>query len=171
MNNRPSPPVDPITVELIGNALNSILSSGLDPSALFASTDNITRTIEECLRHDAPLHMFTRYALDDMMLEIDGAEITLEQGDRIGLLLGAANHDRRRFDAPERFDPARADQGNVTFGAGIHFCIGAPLARIEMQEALSALFNRLPKLRFAEPPVYGDTYHFHGLERALMRWD
>lgn len=159
------------TVHQIGNALNSILSSDHDPAMLFCNDDATAAAIEECLRHNAPLHMFTRYALEDMVLNIDGADVALRQGDKIGLLLGAANRDPRRFAEPARFNPDRIDQANVTFGAGLHFCIGAPLARIEMQEALSALFTRLPKLRFATAPVYGDTYHFHGLERAIMRWD
>jgi len=158
------------TVHQIGNAMASILGSGLEPASLFADADATAATAEECLRHDAPLHMFTRYALDDIELSVDGRTIALKKGDRIGLLLGAANRDPRRFEAPDAFRPGRAAQANVTFGAGIHFCIGAPLARIELQEALFVLFERLPDIRFAHPPRYGDTYHFHGLESAPMRW-
>ncbi len=66
--------------------------------------------------------------------------------------------------------PAGADQKNVSFGAGIHFCIGAPLARLELQVALKVLFQRLPGLRLAEAPRYADAYHFHGLERLLVEW-
>jgi unspecific monooxygenase len=68
------------------------------------------------------------------------------------------------FAEPDTFNPARADQKNVSFGAGIHFCIGAPLARLELQVSLKALFERLPKLGLAEAPRFRDTYHFHGLE-------
>lgn len=159
------------TVHQIGNAMVSILGSGLDPATLFAGAEATAATAEECLRHDAPLHMFTRYALDDIGLAVEGTTIALGKGDRIGLLLGAANRDPRRFEAPDEFRPGRAEQANVTFGAGLHFCIGAPLARIELQEALSVLFERLPGIRFAASPRYGDSYHFHGLESAPMRWD
>src|SRR5690606_34896175 len=124
-------------------------------------------TVEECLRFDAPLHLFTRYALQDM----DYEGIPLRKGDVIGLMLGSANRDPNRFANAGTFDPFRTDGANVSFGAGIHFCIGAPLARIELQEAMSTLFARLPKLRLAEQPRYGDVYHFHGLEKLMVRWD
>ena len=68
------------------------------------------------------------------------------------------------------FDPFRSDGANVSFGAGIHFCIGAPLARIELQVALSTLFKRLPGLKLAETPRYNNVYHFHGLERLDVAW-
>ena len=123
--------------------------------------------MEECLRYDAPLHMFTRYALQEVELEGD---IHLKKGDVVGLLLGAANRDPRRFEHPDRFDPFRTDGANVSFGAGIHFCIGAPLARIELQTALSTLFRRLPKLSIAELPHYNNVYHFHGLDRLVVEW-
>lgn len=155
------------TVHTTGNAVKSIIESGLDPQALFATPEQTEATVEECLRYDAPLHMFTRFALEDVTLE-DG--ISLRKGEVIGLMLGAANRDPKRFAHADTFDPFRTDGQNVSFGAGIHFCIGAPLARIELQEALSTLFRRLPKLRLAEPPHYNNVYHFHGLERLVVAW-
>lgn len=154
------------TVHTTGNGVKSILESGLDPQSLFATPEQAEATVEECLRFDAPLHLFTRYALMDT--EVEG--ITLRKGDVIGLMLGAANRDPVRFADAGTFDPFRTDGANVSFGAGIHFCIGAPLARIELQEAMGVLFERLPKLRIAEPPRYGNVYHFHGLEKLMVSW-
>jgi unspecific monooxygenase len=155
------------TVHTTGNAVKTILESGLDPRTLFAGDPQIEATVEVCLRFDAPLHMFTRYALSDVTLE-DG--LSFRQGEVIGLMLGAANRDPKRFANADTFDPFRTDGQNVSFGAGIHFCIGAPLARIELQVALSTLFKRLPSLRLAGEPRYNNVYHFHGLERLDLSW-
>lgn len=154
------------TVHTTGNGIKAILESGLDPKDLFSDDAQTEATVEECLRFDAPLHMFTRYALSD--LEFNG--IPLRKGDVIGMMLGAANRDPARFANAGSFDPFRTDGANVSFGAGIHFCIGAPLARIEMQVAMKTLFDRLPKLRLASLPVYKDVYHFHGLDRLDVTW-
>ncbi len=155
------------TVHTTGNATKTIIESGLDRQALFATDEQTAATVEECLRFDAPLHMFTRYALSDVTLD-DG--LSFKQGEVIGLMLGAANRDPARFKDADRFDPFRTDGQNVSFGAGIHFCIGAPLARIELQVALSTLFRRLPGLRLASEPRYNNVYHFHGLERLDVSW-
>ena len=154
------------TVHTTGNAIKTILESGLDPASLFSSDAQAEATVEECLRYDAPLHLFTRYALQDT--EYEG--IPLKKGDVVGLMLAAANRDPQRFANAGTFDPFRTDGQNVSFGAGIHFCIGAPLARIEMQEVLKALFQRLPGIRLAEPPRYKNVFHFHGLERLEVAW-
>ncbi|MEO5805694.1 cytochrome P450 [Devosia sp.] len=155
------------TVHTTGNGVKSILESGLDPKTLFATDEQAAATVEECLRFDAPLHMFTRYALGDITLDNGMA---FKKGQVIGLMLGAANRDPLRFSNPNSFDPFRTDGANVSFGAGIHFCIGAPLARIELQVAFTELFRRLPRLKLAETPSYNDVYHFHGLERLRVEW-
>jgi len=155
------------TVHTTGNAVKTILESGRDPQALFAMPEQTEATVEECLRFDAPLHMFTRYALGDVTLD-DGQRF--KKGEVIGLMLGAANRDPARFKDADSFDPFRTDGQNVSFGAGIHFCIGAPLARIELQVALSTLFKRLPSLRLEAEPRYNNVYHFHGLERLDVSW-
>lgn len=155
------------TVHTTGNAVKTILESGLDAEALFATPEQTEATVEECLRFDAPLHMFTRYALSDVTLD-DGQ--SFKKGEVIGLMLGAANRDPSRFKDANTFDPFRTDGQNVSFGAGIHFCIGAPLARIELQVALSTLFRRLPNIRLASEPRYNNVYHFHGLERLDVAW-
>ena len=157
------------TVHQLGNAVKVILDSGMDTGRLFEDNASAIATVEECLRIDPPLHMFTRYCLEDMTLEMDGASIALKKGDEIGLLLGAANHDPRKFENSTKFDPTRANQANVTFGAGIHFCIGAPLARLELQVGLKTLFDRMPELQLAEQPLYRDIFHFHGLDKIIIK--
>jgi unspecific monooxygenase len=156
------------TVHQTGNAVKTLLENCERPALLLASERAAEATVEEALRFDAPLHMFTRYAGQDIMADAEDpalpAGLSLKKGQKIGLLLGAANRDPRAFSHPDRFEPERDDQKNVSFGAGIHFCIGAPLARLELQISLRILFQRLPKLRLAEAPLYRDAYHFHGLE-------
>jgi unspecific monooxygenase len=153
------------TVHQTGNAMRAILAQGGDPRRFFSSPQTTIATVEECLRFDAPLHMFTRYAYEEIEV-VPG--ILVRPGETIGLLLGMANHDPAAFAEPLAFRPDRADQKNVSFGAGIHFCIGAPLARLELQVSLKTLFDRLPRLHLAEQPRFRDTYHFHGLERLAV---
>jgi len=155
------------TVHQTGNAIRAILKQGGDPRRFLGSAEAVEATVEESLRFDAPLHMFTRYVYDPAALP-EGVEV--KAGEQVALLLGAANNDPAAFAEPRRFQPGRTDQKNVSFGAGIHFCIGAPLARIELQASLKVLFERLPGLRLAAEPVYRDTYHFHGLERLECAW-
>jgi unspecific monooxygenase len=152
------------TVHQTGNAIATVLSVSDDPSALFARPDLTAASVEECLRLDPPLHMFTRHVYEPL----DLGPVTVQAGDQIGLMLAAANRDPLAFEAPNEFRPERNDQKNMSFGAGVHFCIGAPLARIELQETLTALFRRHPALALRAAPRYRDAYHFHGLERLIM---
>jgi cytochrome P450 len=150
------------TVHAISNGTKTLLERGSIAHRQQAGSDAVC---EELLRFDAPLHMFTRYALE--ACELDG--VHFEVGDTVGLLLGAANVDPVRFESPGTFNPDRTDGAHVSFGGGIHFCIGAPLARMELKIALPALFQRFPDLELTEPPIYADRYHFHGLERLMLR--
>jgi cytochrome P450 len=154
------------TVHQIGNSMRVILESGLDPTALFGDAAATELTVEECLRICAPVHVFERWALEDV--EIDGVQ--LKRGDEIALILAAANLDPKKYTDPLTFRPDRKEAPNLSFGAGIHFCIGAPLARLELNIALPILFERLPGMRIAETPVVKDVYHFHGLERLDLEW-
>ncbi len=146
------------TVHSIGNGVKTLLERGIHGPI----TPDL---IEEVLRIDPPLHMFTRYALED--LEFNG--LNLKKGETVGLMLGAANHDAARFSSPETFNPSRAQNQHVSFGAGIHFCVGAPLARLEMLIAFEELFKRLPNMKLVGTPRYKDVYHFHGLEELRVR--
>ena len=154
------------TVHAIGNGVKAILESRLDSRSCLAGEEATAATVEEALRFDPPLHFFDRYALEPV--EIAG--VRLNKGEKIGLLLGAANRDPARYAEPLKFDPGRPILPHVSFGAGIHFCIGAPLARLEMQVALPILFSRLPGLRLAAAPRYRNSWHFHGLEALSVAW-
>lgn len=155
------------TVHALGNGIKALLDHQIDAKAAFATPETTTLCVEECLRIDPPLHMFTRFCLTDF--EFKG--VSFKTGDKIGLMLGAANHDPKRFPEPRKFIPTRDNAASHTsLGGGIHFCVGAPLARLEMQVALPILFQRLPRLHLAGRPVYADRYHFHGLERLDAAW-
>ncbi|MFN3644179.1 MAG: cytochrome P450 [Gemmobacter sp.] len=145
------------TVHSLGNGIKTLLETQSPPDALAPA--RIAATVEEILRFDPPLHLFTRWAYAEA--EIAGHRFA--SGDRVALLLAAANRDPQVWHRPDRFDPARPDKPHVAFGAGLHFCVGAPLARLELQTALPILFARLPGLALAGKPRYADLYHFHGL--------
>lgn len=147
------------TVHSIGNGVKTLLSQGLT-----VTEDAATATSEEILRYDPPLHMFTRYAYEEV--EVFGH--TFQRGDQVALMLAAANRDPEVWPDPHRFDPARGLQVHNSFGGGLHFCVGAPLARLEMEIALPVLFRRCPKLRLEGAPQYADSYHFHGLSALTV---
>jgi unspecific monooxygenase len=150
------------TVHTLGNGVKALLEAGLRPEWL--SPEGIAGTVEEILRYDPPLHMFTRWVYEP----VDLAGHSLHPGDQVALLLGAAGRDPQMWEDPDEFDPTRPAKTHSSFGGGLHFCVGAPLARLELQVALPILFQRLPNLKLAETPRYADVYHFHGLERLLV---
>lgn len=151
------------TVHTIGNGVQALLQNGYGADVL--TEDCIDATIEEILRFDTPLHMFTRWAYED----IDVMGHVIPKNTQIACMLGAANRDPSRWNNPEVFDPGRPIQTNTSFGAGTHFCIGAPLARLELRAALPVLFQRLPDLKLANTARYAPTYHFHGLSELMVR--
>lgn len=147
------------TVHTLGNGVKTCLETGARPGA------DAALLVEEILRHDPPLHLFTRTAYEDVTL----FGHSFRRGDQVGLLLASAGRDEAAYDAAGTFRPDRTDgPANLAFGAGLHFCVGAPLARLEMQIALPVLFNAHPGLRLAAPPAYANIYHFHGLERLVV---
>ncbi len=147
------------TVHSIGNAVKTLLETGH-----YGQSPVTEALVEECLRHDPPLHLFTRWAYDD----IDVMGRIIPKGTQIACLLGAANRCPQHWHSPDHFLPSRSAKANLAFGAGLHFCLGAPLARLELHHALATLARRLPRLRLAAPPRYGDIYHFHGLEALVL---
>ena len=154
------------TVHALGNGVKALLEEGIDAHAALSDVESGERLVEELLRFDAPLHLFTRYVLEDVVWN----GLPLKRGSEIGLMLGAANRDPARFINPDRLNPTRDPNPQQSFGGGIHFCVGAPLARLEMRVALKVLYERLPQLRLAQKPIYRDAYHFHGLERLDLEF-
>jgi cytochrome P450 len=147
------------TVHTMGNGIKTMLETG--------DSDIHEASIEEVLRYDPPLHMFTRWVYEEVTL----FGHTFKRGDQVALLLAGANRDPSPYPRPDLFSPNRVGPANVSFGGGIHFCVGAPLARLELLLAMGALFERCPSLRLAEPPEYANVYHFHGLKRLMVRID
>lgn len=145
------------TVHTIGNSTKTLLETG--------HRDITDTCVEELLRYDPPLHLFTRYIYEDMTI----AGHNFSRGDQIACMLGAANRDPAAYPDPDRFDPTRPIKQNTSFGGGIHFCVGAPLARLELKIALDTLFKRCPNLQMTATPEYADVYHFHGLKALMVR--
>ncbi|WP_327594080.1 cytochrome P450 [Streptomyces chartreusis] len=129
-------------------------------SALRADHSLIPSAIEELMRYDTPLQLFERWVLDE--IEIDGT--TIPRGAEIAMLFGSANHDPEVFEAPAALDLTRKDNPHISFSAGIHYCIGAPLARIELAASMSALLDQAPTLRAATAPDRKPNFVIRGLE-------
>ncbi|AVW90560.1 cytochrome P450 [Celeribacter baekdonensis] len=151
------------TVHSLGIAVKTLLEQETPREMIMDA--RIEGVIEEVIRFDPPLHLFQRWVYEDTTFL--GQD--LKRGDKIGLLLGAAGRDDDAWDDPNVFDPTRPVKQNMAFGAGLHFCVGAPLARLELRVALPILFARCPNLRLTETPRYAQTWHFHGLERLMVR--
>ncbi|MER7477582.1 cytochrome P450 [Streptomyces sp. NPDC126510] len=120
----------------------------------------IPSAIEELMRYDTPLQLFERWVLDE--IEIDGT--TIPRGAEIAMLFGSANHDPEVFRDPSALDLTRTDNPHISFSAGIHYCIGAPLARIELAASMGALLEMAPTLRLAAEPVRKPNFVIRGLE-------
>jgi cytochrome P450 len=134
------------TVSLVGNGTLALLRRPEQLDRLRADPSLVPQAVEELLRFDGPVNPgVTRYALED--LEIGGVRIP--RGDMVLLAIAAADRDPKRFPDPDRLDVGAADPGHLAFGHGIHYCLGAPLARLEGQVAFTALLARLPDLTLA----------------------
>lgn len=148
------------TVNLIGNGMLALLRHPDQLALLRERPELIGSAVEEFLRYDSSSQMASRIAQQDV--EVGGKLI--RRGQAVNLLLGSANHDPQQFEEPERLDVTRKDNRHIAFGQGIHYCIGAPLARLEAQVAMPLLLERRPNMRLAvaEPPRR-DTIGFRGL--------
>lgn len=131
------------TTSLLGNALVRLLKDEEQVAALAADDELVRTSLEEVLRCEPPLQFSSRVVTEDV--ELHGVRIP--EGSLVALLIAAANRDPRHFDEPETFDPRRSPNHHLTFGSGIHFCLGAPLARLEAQVAVRTIAREYPDLR------------------------
>ncbi|MGW6616120.1 cytochrome P450 [Streptomyces erythrochromogenes] len=136
------------------------LRAGRDP-------EKLSTAVDELMRYDTPLQMFERWVLDDIRV----GDTDIPRGAEVALLFGSANRDPARFTDPDTLDLERADNPHLTFGAGIHYCLGAPLARRELEASFGALLaDGVPPLRLVEEPQWQDGYVIRGLKGLLVEF-
>jgi unspecific monooxygenase len=140
------------SVNVFGNGLVALLERGLRPA------DDVALTVEEMLRFDAALQLFERTATAPVTI----GEVTIQPGQKVAALLGAANRDPAVFVDADAVDVRRDPNPHLAFGVGVHFCLGAPLARMELAESLSALFAAYPDLRLDGEPESRGTFVLRG---------
>jgi cytochrome P450 len=147
------------TVNVTGNGTLALLRNPDQLQRLRDDRSLLPTAIEEFMRFDSPLQLFERTATEDV--EIGG--ITVGKGQKIAALLGSANHDSAVFADPETLDVGRTENPHITFGAGVHFCIGAPLARVELQATFGALLDRTSSIELGGEPVRRPEFVIRGL--------
>ncbi|MEU2335113.1 cytochrome P450 [Streptomyces sp. NPDC013172] len=148
------------TVNATVNGWYALFRNPAQLAALRADHSLVPTAIEELMRYDTPLQLFERWVLDE--IEVDGT--TIPRGAEIAMLFGSANHDPAVFHRPEELDLTRRDNPHISFSAGIHYCIGAPLARIELAASMTALLERAPTLSLAAEPERKPNFVIRGLE-------
>jgi len=153
------------SVNAFGNGMVAALERPDQADVLRKNSRAITETaLEEFMRFDAPLHLFERTATVDT--ELGGVKI--EKGQKIAALIGSANRDSAVFDRADEMDLTRDPNPHIGFGAGIHFCLGAPLARLEMGVSLPALWEKYPNMQLSGAPVRRPTFVLRGYESVSI---
>ena len=153
------------SVNAFGNGMVAALERPDQADLLRKNSRAITETaLEEFMRFDAPLHLFERTATVDT--EVGGVKI--ETGQKIAALIGSANRDSTVFERADEMDLTRDPNPHIGFGAGIHFCLGAPLARLEMSVSLPALWEKYPNMQLAGAPVRRPTFVLRGYESVSI---
>ena len=151
-------------VNVLGGGALSLVAHPDQLARLPAEPEGLNQAVDELIRYDTPLSMFMRTAFED----IDLGSAMVRKGEKVGLLLGAANRDPNAFERPDELDVSREANPHVGFGAGIHYCLGAPLARLELAEALAALLRRGRRWELAEEPELRTTWQFRGPSRLVL---
>ena len=147
------------SVNAFGNGFVAAMNDGQAAETLRTRPREVTTTaVEEFFRFDAPLQLFERTATTPT--EISG--VTIPAGAKIAALLGSANRDSLVFDNPEKINLERNPNNHISFGGGIHFCLGAPLARLELSTSLPTLFERFPTIQMTEKPELRETFVLRG---------
>lgn len=154
------------TVNTLGNGMRALLKHQSEWARVVSGEVAARTAVEEMLRWDAPLQLFERWVLEPGV-EIAGQ--AMEVGQEVAMLFGAAERDPRRFTDPDRFDIGRGDAAHIAFGGGIHFCVGAPLARQEIEVALAGIAGRFPALQLVEEPQYQPSFVIRGLDALHVR--
>ncbi len=152
------------TVNVTGNGWWALFRHPEALTQLREEPSSIPAAVEELMRWDTPLQMFERWVLEDV--DVDGVRIP--RGAELGLLFGSANRDPEVFADPDRLLLGRDPNPHLTFGAGIHFCLGAPLARLELQTSFATVLRELPDLRLVEEPAWKPNYIIRGLEELRV---
>jgi cytochrome P450 len=147
------------TVNLIANAVLAMLRHPRYWSALSADPERASAIVEETLRYDPPVQLVGRVAAEDMTI----GDVVVPKGGSMMLLLSAAQRDPSAFERPDVFDPGREDNRHLAFGHGIHFCLGAPLARLEARIALAAVTARFPDAQLVGEPTYKPNVTLRGM--------
>jgi cytochrome P450 len=156
------------TVNSITNGMLTLLRHPDVLARLHRDPDMVIRTVEEVLRYEPPVHIRNRTTLADINI----AGVTIPKGATVVLLLASGSRDPARFPDPDRFDPDRTDNEHFGFGRGIHYCVGAPLARMETQIALNALVRRLVNPRLVtDPPPYRELATLRGPRHLAVTFD
>jgi cytochrome P450 len=153
------------TVNVTGNGWWSLFRHPGQLERLRADRALVPTAIEELMRYDSPLQMFERWVLEDA--DIHG--MTVPKGSELGLFFGSANHDPAVFDRPDELDLAREPNPHLAFGAGIHFCLGAPLARLELETSFSTILDRFPRMELVREPEWKPAYIIRGLKELRVR--
>lgn len=136
-----------------------------DPGA--ADSEKLSTAVDELMRYDTPLQLFERWVLEDIQV----GDVSIPRGAEVALLFGSANRDPARFTNPDELDLTRADNPHLTFGAGIHYRLGAPLARLELAASFGALLDpALPPVRLVREPEWGAGFVIRGLRELLVEF-
>jgi hypothetical protein len=152
------------SVNVFGNGMVALFRNPAELARVRTDPAVVETAVEEMIRYDAPLQLFERTATAD--IDLDG--VLVSRGEKVAALLGAANRDPAVFVDPDRMDVTRDPNPHLGFGAGIHFCLGAPLARLELQISVPAVLARFPRLELAEVPQLRPTFVLRGYQSVRV---